>query len=183
MTADSVVASEGALDRVPAETPGERIADTVVARLAERHLTIAVAESLTAGLVTAELASVAGASEVLLGSVTAYSTDIKHSVLDVSADLLALHGPVHPDVAMQMAANVRAVLARRGVPADVGISTTGVAGPGPHDGHPAGTVFVGIAVGGDVRAVALQLSGDRGAVRSGVVSELLTSLASRLAEL
>jgi nicotinamide-nucleotide amidase len=97
-------------------------------------------------------------------------------VLGVDADLLAEHGPVDPEVARQMADRVRTVLAVDGAAADVGLSTTGVAGPGPQDGHPAGTVYLGIAIGEDVSSLRLELGGDRGAIRDETVSESLTRL-------
>lgn len=150
--------------------------DSLVARLRERGLTVAVAESLTGGQVVAELVGVAGVSAVLFGGVVAYNTAIKSSVLGVDGALLAEHGPVHAEVARQMADRVRSVLAVDGVSARVGLSTTGVAGPGPQDGHPAGTVFIGIALDDETDVWQLDLSGDRGAIRRAVVSELLTKL-------
>ncbi|MCU1514802.1 MAG: damage-inducible protein CinA [Microbacteriaceae bacterium] len=156
-------------------------AEAVVALLTDLGLTIAVAESLTGGLVVAELVSVPGASVVVVGGVVAYDTRIKQSVLGVDAALLAQHGAVHAEVARQMADRVRSVLAVAGRPADVGLATTGVAGPGPQDGHPAGTVFLGIAIGETVETLRLELVGDRRAVRQATVSELLLQLKIRLA--
>lgn len=152
------------------------VAAAVVAMLIERGLTIAVAESLTGGLLVAELVGVPGASATVLGGVVAYNTSLKHTVLGVDAELLAQHGPVHSEVARQMADRVRVALAVDGVPADIGISTTGVAGPGPQDGHPAGTVYLGFAVGDDVSSLRLELGGDRGAIRDKTVSESLSRL-------
>lgn len=151
-------------------------AEEIVAALVGRRLTIAVAESLTGGLLIAELVAVPGASEVVRGGVVAYATELKHSLLGVAADVLDAHGPVHPDVAMQMAEGVRSLTAVGGAPADIGISTTGVAGPGQQDGHQAGTVFIGIAWGEDVRVVSLELGGDREGIRRAVVSESLSAL-------
>lgn len=151
-------------------------AAAVIATLTARHWSIAVAESLTGGLLTAELVRIPGASLVLRGGVVAYDTNIKHSLLGVDAGLLALHGAVHPDVAAQMATGVRAALAVAGEPAHVGISTTGVAGPDPQDGQPVGTVFLGFAIGDRVRTTGLQLSGTRDEIRSAVVSESLDEL-------
>ncbi len=94
--------------------------------------------------------------------------------------MLAERGPVDPAVAEQMASGVRTALAVGGRPADVGISTTGVAGPGAQDGQAAGTVYIGIAIGEVVSSLRLQLSGDRRAIREGAVSELLLQLESRL---
>ena len=153
----------------------------VVALLAGRGLTIAVAESLTGGLLVAELIRTPGASAVVNGGVVAYNTAIKHSVLGVDAALLAEHGAVHPEVAEQMAAGVRSALAVDGVPADIGISTTGVAGPEPQDGQPVGTVYLGFAIGTRVTNVALRLSGSRDGIRNAVVSESLVQL-TRLLE-
>jgi nicotinamide-nucleotide amidase len=146
---------------------------SLVRLLAERRLTVAVAESLTGGLLVAELISTPGASAVVVGGVVAYDTATKHSVLGVDAALLASNGAVDPEVARQMASGVRDVLAVDGRSADIGISTTGVAGPDPQDGKPVGMVFVGIAFGDDVHAVELSLSGSRDEVRAAVVVEAL----------
>ena len=89
-----------------------RAAERFLAGLRARGWRVAVAESLTGGLVTSALVEVPGASVSLVGSVTAYETSLKHDVLGVDARLLAEHGPVHPDVAAQMAAR-RASGARR----------------------------------------------------------------------
>ncbi|PZE66418.1 MULTISPECIES: CinA family protein [unclassified Curtobacterium] len=155
-------------------------AAAVVGELTARGETVAVAESLTGGLVVAELVGVPGASAVVRGGVVAYATPVKATVLGVDADLLATRGAVDPEVARQMAAGVRMALTVDGVPATWGISTTGVAGPDPQDGQPVGTVFIGIATGTGSEAVELHLDGDRGAIRAAVVSELLARLRSRL---
>ena len=169
------------VEAVPA--PGANPGAEVVALLIERGLTIAVAESLTGGLLVAELIRTPGASAVVLGGVVAYNTALKHSVLGVDAELLAARGAVDPEVAQQMATGVRSALAVGGRPADIGISTTGVAGPDPQDGQPVGTVYLGFAVGTDVANVALQLSGSRDGIRNAVVSESLTELARQLTKL
>jgi len=83
---------------------------------------------------------------------------------------------VHPDVAAQMAAGVRTALAVSGQAAHIGISTTGVAGPDPQDGQPVGTVYLGFAVGSEVRTRRLELSGTREEIRSRVVYESLSEL-------
>lgn len=162
--------------------PASDLSAEVVALLIQRGLTIAVAESLTGGLLVAELIRTPGASATVLGGVVAYNATIKHSVLGVDAELLAARGAVDPEVARQMATGVRSTLAVEGRAADVGISTTGVAGPEPQDGQPVGTVFVGLAFGNDVRTVALDLSGDRDGIRSAVVSESLAELKKLLTE-
>ncbi|MGO4533998.1 CinA family protein [Leifsonia sp. 2MCAF36] len=152
----------------------------VVRELIERQLTIAVAESLTGGLLTAELTSVPGASAVVLGGAVVYATELKHTLVGVDADVLATEGPVHPEVARQLADGVRSRLAVGGRPADVGVSTTGVAGPDPQGGRPVGTVYVGVSSAQGTRAVTLELSGDRDTIRRRTVAEAVRALASEL---
>jgi nicotinamide-nucleotide amidase len=154
----------------------------LIAELTRRHLTVGVAESLTGGLLVAELIRPAGASAVVLGGIVAYSTELKHSLLGVDAEHLAARGPVDPEVAVQMAVGVRDALKVDGTPANIGVSTTGVAGPGPQDGHPAGTVFIGLAYGSARRSFALQFSGTRNEIRQSVVSAAVTILADAISE-
>lgn len=111
----------------------------VIALLVAAGRTIAVAESLTGGAVVARLVQVPGASACVRGGVVAYAVDLKASLLGVPADLLAAHGPVHPDVALAMARGVRERLGT-----DVGAATTGVAGPDAHGGRPPGTFHVAV---------------------------------------
>lgn len=154
----------------------------LVELLIARGLTIGVAESLTGGQLTARLVDVAGASATLLGGVVAYNTAIKASVLGVDAHLLARHGAVHPEVARQMATGVRTALAVAGRPADVGVATTGVAGPDPQDGQAVGTVYLGFAIADRVESVALTLSGTRGDIQSGTVDAAVATLLRLLSE-
>ncbi|RII09500.1 putative competence-damage inducible protein [Streptomyces sp. YIM 130001] len=161
--------------------------------LAARGETLAVAESLTGGLVAAELTGVPGASQVFVGSVTAYATRIKRDVLGVDGDLLAERGAVDPDVALRMAQGVR-----RALGTDWGIATTGVAGPDPQDGREVGTVYVAVAgpahagvppAAGqrgapgcpeDGKVVALRLNGDRSENRRESARSVLGLLADQL---
>lgn len=152
----------------------------VLRLLAGSGRTLAVAESLTGGLLTDAFVRVPGASAVLVGGVVAYATELKHSVLGVDAALLAAEGPVHPEVARQLADGVRRALAVDGRPADVGVATTGVAGPDPQGGRPVGTVFVGAAVVDRVVAVGATLPGDRSAIREGAVRLALEALLEAL---
>jgi nicotinamide-nucleotide amidase len=154
----------------------------VVHELDRRGLTVAVAESLTGGLLVAELISVPGASAVVAGGVVAYQTPLKHQLLDVPAELLEARGAVDPDVAAAMASGVRRALAVEGRVADVGLATTGVAGPDPQDGQAPGTVFVALSAGGETRVTRLALDGDRAAIRSATVSESLSMVRDWLAE-
>ncbi|MGW3867364.1 CinA family protein [Streptomyces sp. NPDC005047] len=156
----------------------------VVRLLTVRGETLAVAESLTGGMVASEITSVPGASKAFRGSVTAYATELKREILGVDAPLLASRGAVDAQVAAQMAAGARKILG-----ADWGIATTGVAGPDAQDGQPVGTVFVavdgpsgaedGSACGGKVEA--LRLNGDRAEIRMKSVRSVLALLLRELA--
>ena len=158
------------------EDPAARL----ISELTGRGLRVAVAESLTGGLVVAELTSVPGASVVVSGGVVAYDTSVKRSVLGVDAGLLEAEGAVHPEVARQMAVRVRSVLAVDGRPAELGIATTGVAGPTDQDGKPPGTVFVGIAFGDEVEAIELSLTGSRAEIRAATVLAAIEAVLERV---
>lgn len=153
-----------------------RAAEQVVAALRTAGSTVACAESLTGGLLCSALVDVAGASDVLRGGVVAYTAEIKASVLGVPADVLDVHGTVHELTARHLARG-----AARLMSAPYAVATTGVAGPGPSEGHPAGTVFVAVRAPGDepdgeVHVRGLLLDGDRGAVRAGAVTAALLLL-------
>lgn len=147
--------------------------ERLVARLKELGWTIGVAESLTGGLLVASIVSVAGASSVLRGGVVAYATDVKQSILGVDETLLEAHGPVHPRVARQMADGVRRALGQGGVPTDVGVATTGIAGPLSPDGQPVGTVHVAVSTPLGSRVESLLLAGDRKQIRAEAVARSL----------
>ena len=144
------------------------LAQSLVTRLTQTGLTIAAAESLTGGLVCSALVDVPGASAVLRGSVTAYATELKAQVLGVDAARLASVGPVDAQVAQEMADGAAQLLG-----ADVAVATTGVAGPGPADGHKAGTVYIAaIAPWGSVWRL-LELEGQCSQVRIQTVHQVL----------
>jgi nicotinamide-nucleotide amidase len=147
----------------------------LVARLSAAGQSVAVAESVTGGLVAAALTDVAGASVVVRGGVLAYATDLKAQVLGVDPELLARVGAVDAAVAEQMAAGVRSLMG-----ATYGLATTGVAGPDPVDGKPVGMVYVAVVGPGSSRVKALSLSGDRGDVRGQSVLAVLSLLADEL---
>ncbi|RLK52999.1 CinA family protein [Microbacterium telephonicum] len=151
-------------------------AERLVARLKELGWTIGVAESLTGGLVAAGLVAVSGASAVVRGGIVAYATDVKQSLLGVDATLLAAHGPVHPRVARQMAEGVRRSLGRGDDLVDVGLATTGIAGPLSPDGQPVGTVHLAVSTPLGSRVDSLELHGGRDRIRAEA-----TALALRLA--
>jgi PncC family amidohydrolase len=134
MTDDGTSPDGGSGGPAPAEA-----AAALVRALVQQGRTLAVAESLTGGLVAATIVAVPGASAALRGGVVAYATEVKASVLGVDAGLLARVGAVDPDVADAMAAGVARLLG-----ADYGVATTGVAGPDPQDGHPVGEVWISV---------------------------------------
>jgi len=131
-----------------------RRAAAVLAALRGAGATLATAESLTGGLLAATLVDVAGASAVFRGGLVPYATDLKAALVGVDQGLLDRVGPVAAEVAAALAEG-----ARQRCGADWGVATTGVAGPDPQDGHPPGTVFVGVAhrtEGVTVRALRLR---------------------------
>ncbi|SFS01661.1 nicotinamide-nucleotide amidase [Microbacterium sp. cf046] len=144
----------------------EVTAAAVVDRLTARGWTVAVAESLTGGLVVAALIAIPGASASVRGAVVAYATPLKHTLLGVDAALLEAEGAVHPEVARQMAEGVRRAAAVDGIPADVGIATTGVAGPTAQDGRPVGTVHIAVATPDGILVRSPALSGTRPQIRA-----------------
>jgi len=144
------------------------LAAKIVGLLTERQQTLAVAESLTGGLLGAAITDIAGASVVFRGGIIAYATELKAALLGVPAGLLAARGPVHPEVAAAMAAGARDRLG-----ATFGVATTGVAGPDPADGKPPGTVHIAVSAGPVPVTRALALAGGRDEVRRDTVEEAL----------
>lgn len=161
---------------MPTTADLETLAREVVARAAASGTTLATAESLTAGLVASTLASVPGVSAVLRGGVVSYADAVKAHLLGVDPGVLADLGAVSAPVAVAMAEGARTALG-----ADLAVSTTGVAGPGPADGVPAGRVFVAVAgPDGPTEVVRLDLVGDRAQVRAAVTAHALRALLRRL---
>lgn len=152
-----------------------RLAGQAVQQALDSGQTVATAESLTAGMVSAVLADTPGASGMLQGGVVAYQNSVKDAVLHVPADLLARAGSVDPDVARAMAAGARTVLG-----ADVGISTTGVAGPDAHDGKPVGRVYIGIATAAGTAAFEYSFTGSRPDIRAAACAAALERLLEAL---
>ena len=149
-----------------------RSAQLIVESLTKREESIAIAESLTGGGLSSALTDVPGTSHVFLGSVIAYSVDIKIRELGVKKSSIDTFGVVSEEVAWEMAEGIRSKFG-----SDWAISTTGVAGPGPSHGINAGTVWIAI-IGPSVReAIALALEGDRSAVRHGAIESALGTLA------
>jgi nicotinamide-nucleotide amidase len=165
---DDAAAAAQALDRLEARIR-DRAGDHVIGtgdttleevlgdRLRAAGRTIASAESATGGLIGHRLTGVSGSSDYYEGSVVAYANRVKQSVLGVDADVIAEYGAVSEPVALEMAGGVRAAL-----DVDVGIATTGIAGPtGGTDEKPVGTVWLGYADADHTRAVRRQFVEDR----------------------
>ncbi len=143
----------------------------VLARLRGRGWTLGVAESVTGGLIGGRIANVPGASDTFRGTIGCYATDVKRTVLGVTAELV-----VSEESAVQMAEGAQRVLA-----ADVGIAVTGVAGPTEQDGVAVGTVCFGIALPGhEPFAVTTRLPGDRERIRQFATISLLNLVRQRL---
>ena len=143
----------------------------VLSRLRARNWSLGVAESVTGGLIGARIANVPGASDTFRGTIGAYATDVKRSVLGVTAELV-----VSEESAVEMALGAQRVLG-----ADVGIAVTGVAGPAEQDNRAVGTVFFAIAVPGhEPFAVSTRLPGDRERIRQFATISLLNLVRQRL---
>jgi nicotinamide-nucleotide amidase len=149
----------------------ETMEHAVLARLGDRGWTLGVAESVTGGLIGARLANVPGASATFRGTIGAYASDVKRSVLGVTADRV-----VSEESATQMAVGAQRVLG-----ADVGIAVTGVAGPTEQDNQAVGTVCFGISLPGhDPFASTVRLPGDRERIRQFATISLLNLVRLRL---
>jgi nicotinamide-nucleotide amidase len=164
-------------DQAAGESRIHALSGEIIGLLAARGGTLAVAESLTGGLLAGALTAIPGASAVFRGGVVAYATEVKATLLSVPSDLLERHGAVHPSVAAAMAEG-----ARRRVGAAVGAATTGVAGPEPQDGQPVGTVYIAVSSAGGTLARHLALSGDRRQIRLATVERCLGLLVAVLRE-
>lgn len=149
----------------------------LLATLAARRETVATAESLTGGLLSARMTDVPGASRSVVGGVVSYATRVKVSVLGVPSGVVEEHGVVSRECAEAMAYGVRHRL-----DATWGLATTGVAGPDEQDGRPVGTVWVAVAGPSGVTSRQLALGGDRLAIRQATCDAVLADLAARLRE-
>jgi nicotinamide-nucleotide amidase len=142
--------------------------DALVGLLQEQGLTVAAAESLTGGLIGAELTRAPGSSDYFLGSLVCYSTAAKAKVAGVPEEILREHGPVSAEVAGALAEG-----AARSFDADLGVSATGVAGPEPQDGAPVGTIFIGATLRGHTETRHVRGYGDRTHVQRMAVTAAL----------
>jgi nicotinamide-nucleotide amidase len=154
-----------------------RIAGLAVNGAIGRGLTVATGESLTAGMLAAMLADTPGASGMLQGGVVSYQNAVKVNVLGVPRELLDAVGSVDGQVAAAMAAGARRICS-----ADIGVSTTGVAGPEPHGGKAVGTVFIGLATADGSTSYGYAFEGSRPEIRAlacaAALERLLEALSS-----
>lgn len=153
------------------------LAAEILRLLTASGMTVAAAESLTGGLVAGALTDIPGSSTAFRGGVVAYAPELKTEILGVDARMLTRHGPVYAPVAAAMADGVRKLLG-----ATVGVATTGVAGPGPADGWPAGTVHIAVSLADDTVVRTMALAGNRDEVRRLTVERALGLLLGRLRE-
>lgn len=155
---------------------GERLDEVVHRVLAAAGATVAVAESLTGGLMGAALSTMPGSSETFRGSVVVYATDLKETLAGVPGPLLASAGAVSPETAGALAAGARERLG-----ATYGVGATGVAGPSEQEGQPVGTVHLAVSGPGGASVRSLRLPGDRDRVRALTVTAALDLLRKHVA--
>jgi len=147
------------------------LAAKVIDLLRERRESISCAESITGGALTAALVSISGASDVLLGSIVAYSKEMKINQLGLSAELIDEKGLVSKEVALEMARGARQKLG-----SSWAISSTGSAGPRALDGSSPGEIWIAIVGPDRQESMKLSLNGARQEVISGAVESALTLL-------
>lgn len=155
----------------------------LINELAQRGLFLASAESLTGGLLAVSLTQSAGASTVFLGGVVAYQNQVKQELLGVSPSLMQQQGAVDAEVAAQMAVGVRERFAKMNqISAEkvVGVSTTGIAGPGPAEGKAPGTVFIGLSFLGSDVVYSYEFNGDRASIREQSVTAALDAIGEQM---
>ena len=140
----------------------DTLQENVVAKLREKGVKLATAESCTGGLLSERITAVSGASEVFDFGVCTYANEMKHKVLGVSNETLSVLGAVSAETAMQMAEGARNVSG-----ADLAVSTTGIAGPtGGTPEKPVGLVYCGISTKDKSYAIKLMLGGSINMVNS-----------------
>jgi nicotinamide-nucleotide amidase len=163
---------------------GENLEEVVLLMLGLRHLTLAAAESCTGGLLAQRLTAVPGSSRYFLGGAVVYSDVLKTTFADVPPEMVRTEGPVSAAVARALAEGIRK---RTG--ASVGVSITGIAGPGPgapgpDEDKPIGLVYVAISFADDTetKVTELNLTGDRERIRLWASQHALEQLRRRLLE-
>ena len=169
----------GLMDEWLLDTTERTLPQIVLDTLVEKSLTIATAESCTGGNITHSLTLVPGSSAAVAGGVVAYSNKVKQHVLDVKTETLERHGAVSTAVAGEMAEGVR-----RSCLADVGVSTTGIAGPtGATDGKPVGTVCIAVSTPSGTTSTRHHFPGNRSQVIERATTTALVCLLKQLKQL
>lgn len=149
---------------------------TVIKHLIENKITIATAESCTAGLISAKIGDFSGVSEIFSEGFVTYSNEAKEKHLGVPHELLKSYGAVSEQVAYAMA---KGVCEKTG--AMLGLSTTGIAGPtGGTKEKPVGLVYMGVCLNGETSVIKRVFQGDRSAVRNQTVEEIFKEVKKRL---
>ncbi len=157
------IATEMRDDLISAD--GQSPEEVVLRLLREQHLTLAVAESCTGGLLASRLTAVPHASDTFLGGAVVYTNQLKQSLTDVPESLLAQHGPVSAPVAEALAQGIR-----QRTSASIALSITGLAGPsggspGPDESKPIGLVYIALSTETSTTSTELHLQGDRDRIR------------------
>jgi len=154
----------------------ELLSSQVGDHLSKTGQTVAAAESCTGGLLSHVLTSVSGSSGYFIGGVIAYSNQVKEAVLGVQPETLQAFGAVSEQTAREMAEG-----ARRALKTDIGLSTTGIAGPtGGKPGKPVGLVWIGISTSEGTQAFECHFKADREGVKTLTVETLLRKLLEKL---
>ncbi|WP_263384016.1 competence/damage-inducible protein A [Granulicella arctica] len=156
---------EDEMDDAIFSSQGESLEEVVLLMLGMRHLTLATAESCTGGLLAQRLTAIAGSSRYFLGGAVVYSDNLKTIFADVPAETISTKGPVSAETAIALAEGIRSRTA-----ASLGISITGIAGPGPgapgpDADKPIGLVYIALADGQQTNVTELNLTGDRERIR------------------
>lgn len=154
------------------------LCEMVLEKLRKNNLTLSCAESCTGGLIAKSLTDIPGCSDVFYGGVVSYDNCVKMGVLGVKEETLKEYGAVSSQTAEEMALGVK-----RACSTNVGISTTGIAGPGGAvPGKPVGTVYIGIAINDTVESFRLNLGSDksREVIRTMAVGNILSVLNNKI---
>lgn len=163
-------------DEMFREVSVKNIEDRIGELLVNKRLTIATAESCTGGMVAARLVNYPGISEVFMEGAVTYSNAAKMNRLGVKDETLEIHGAVSHETAGEMAMGIAKTAGT-----DIGLSTTGIAGPGGGTQEkPVGLVFIGLCINGKILTRELKLSGDRQSIRERAALEVLEWLEEEL---
>ena len=157
------------------EPKGKSLEERAGKLLTDKSLTVACAESCTGGLLTSLLTDVPGSSRYVKGSVTAYTNEVKRAALGVASETLDKYGAISAKTAEEMANGVR-----RFLDADVGLATTGNAGPSADEDKPVGLVYVAVSFADKVLAIECRFNGTRTDIKKQAANAALLLLIENL---